>query len=145
MRLEIGFEDFVAQFRMLFDQPGSRWHEPLLATRGDRLSLHRTTFQAEVEGGGPLAIDDHLSLIEADADGRCIGVVAFELDDVDAAYAELDARWEAGEGALYEGPRPSACARDREPRLGGGRCDVRADLRRARSPADRRAWNEAGC
>jgi len=104
MRLEIGFEAFVVQFRMLFDQPASSWNEPLLATRGERLSLHRTTFRAEVEGGGgPLAFDDHLSLAESDADGRCIAVVAFDLDDIDAAYAELDTRFETGEAAA-QGP-----------------------------------------
>ena len=53
---------------MLFDQPGSRWREQLLATRGERLSLTRTRFEAEVaDGGGPLAFDEHLSLAEIDA------------------------------------------------------------------------------
>ncbi len=28
VRLEIGYDEFVAQFRMLFDQTGSRWREP---------------------------------------------------------------------------------------------------------------------
>jgi hypothetical protein len=102
MRLEIGPEDFLVQFRMLFDQPGSRWHEPLLATRGERLSLHRTVFQAEVaDGGGPLAFDDHLSLQEVDADGRWIAALTFDQGDEAAAYAELDARFAAGDAAAH--------------------------------------------
>jgi ketosteroid isomerase-like protein len=110
MRLEIGYEDFVAQFRMLFDQPGSRWHEPLLATRGERLALTRTFFEAEVaRGGGPLAFDDHLSVTEVDADGRWTATVTFDLDYADNAYAELDARYYAGEGATH--PAHSAIMR----------------------------------
>jgi tetratricopeptide (TPR) repeat protein/ketosteroid isomerase-like protein len=111
IRLEIGAEDFVAQYRMLFDQPGSRWHEPLLATRGERLSLHRVLFQAEVaEGGGALELDEHLGLIEVDVEGRQVRLVAFDLEDEDAAYAELDARWQAGEAAAH--PLASKWIRD---------------------------------
>jgi len=107
VRLGIGYEDFLAQFRMLFDQPGSRWRPTLVATRGERLSLHRMIFEAEVAGGGgPLAFDEHLSLTEVDADGRWIGSATFDLEDADAARAELDARFAAGEGALH--PRASA-------------------------------------
>jgi ketosteroid isomerase-like protein len=107
VRLEIGAEDFVTQYRLLFDQPGSRWHEPLLATRGERLSLHRVLFQAEAaEGGGPLEFEEHLALIEVDGEGRQIGLVAFDADDLDGAYAELDARWDAGEATAH--PRASA-------------------------------------
>ncbi len=102
MRLEIGYEEFVVQFRMLFDQPGSHWRVSLLATRGERLSLHRTVFHAEVDGsGGPLAFDEHLSLTEVDADGRMIATVTFDLADEDAAYAELDARYEADASASH--------------------------------------------
>ena len=102
MRLEIGYDAFVVQFRMLFDQPASRWHEQLLATRGERLSLTRTRFEAEVaDGGGPLAFDDHLSLAEIDAEGRIIAFVTFDLEDEDAAYAELDTRYEADASASH--------------------------------------------
>jgi ketosteroid isomerase-like protein len=119
MRLEIGYEDFVAQFRMLFDQPGSRWHESLLGTRGERLALTRTRFEAEVAGGGgPLAFDDHLSLTEVDADGRWIGAVTFDLDDEDAAFAELDARFDRGEATLHPEVWAAQKARSRASRDG---------------------------
>jgi hypothetical protein len=99
--VEIGYEEFLVQERMLFDQPASRWTEPLLAPRGERLSLHRVLFEAEVAGGGPLAFDEHLVLVEVDAAGRLIANVLFDLAAEDAAYAELDARFAAGEGAQH--------------------------------------------
>jgi hypothetical protein len=102
VRLEIGYDEFIAQLRMVFDQPGNRWSAQLLATRGERLSLSRTRFEAEVaDGGGPLAIDDHLSLAELDAEGRIVAFVTFDLEDEGAAWAELDARWNTGEGAQH--------------------------------------------
>ena len=82
MRLEIGHDDFLSQFRMMFDQPGSRWRPTLVATRGERLSLHRMIFEADVAGGGgPLAFDEHVSLTEVDVEGRWIASVTFDLDD----------------------------------------------------------------
>jgi ketosteroid isomerase-like protein len=44
-------------------------------------------------------MDDHLVLHEVDRDGRIVAIVLFDLEDQDAAYAELDARYDAGEGA----------------------------------------------
>ena len=62
-----------------------------------------------------------LCLCEVDATGRRLAVVAFDPDDLDAAYAELDARYDAGEAAPY--------ARTRE---------VQSRLRRA---ANARDWD----
>ena len=88
------------QTRLLFDLPESRFAIELLATRGERLSLHRHEFEGTVpDGGGPLALDPHLALHEVDADGRIVAIVLFDLEDLDAAYAELDARFDAGEAA----------------------------------------------
>ena len=44
---------------------------------------------------------DLLSIIEIDADNRIVAHVAFDLDDIDAAFAELDARYLAGEAAAH--------------------------------------------
>jgi len=70
MRLEIGYEDFVAQFRMLFDQPESRWHEPLLATRGERQAhapeeLERQPAPAHLHGEATVARGQELTPDEA--------------------------------------------------------------------------------
>ena len=42
-----------------------------------------------------------LNIVEIDADERIAAVVAFDPDDFDAAFAELDARYLAGEAAPY--------------------------------------------
>ena len=43
----------------------------------------------------------NLNVIETDEHGQFVTWVRFDADDLDAAYAELDARFEAGEGARY--------------------------------------------
>ena len=42
-----------------------------------------------------------LSVVEINADERIVALVAFDLDDIDAAFAELDARYLAGEAAAH--------------------------------------------
>ncbi len=71
-----------------------------LATRGERLALIRV----RVSGRDPEAIqNDALNIVEIDADERIVGAVVFDLDDFDAAFAELDARYLAGEAAAHAG------------------------------------------
>jgi ketosteroid isomerase-like protein/tetratricopeptide (TPR) repeat protein len=95
-------ETWLAQTRLLFDVPDSRFAIELLATRGERLSLHLHRFAGTVAGGGgPLAVDDHLALHEVDEGGRIVATLLFDLEDESAAYAELDARFERGEAAAY--------------------------------------------
>ena len=62
-------------------------HCVLLATRGDRLALARQEYRH------PLTQLDMLALHEVTADGRLVqcGMI-FDVDDEDAAYAELDER-----------------------------------------------------
>jgi class 3 adenylate cyclase/tetratricopeptide (TPR) repeat protein len=97
-----GREVWLEQFRVLFDVPASHFTTRLLATRGERLSLSLHLFAGEVAGGGgPLAMDDHLVLHEVDRDGRIVAIVLFDLEDRNAAYDELDARWAADEAAAH--------------------------------------------
>ena len=42
-----------------------------------------------------------LGIVEIDADERIVALVAFDLDDIDAAFEELDARYLAGEAAAH--------------------------------------------
>ena len=42
---------------------------------------------------------DALNIVEIDTDERIAAVVMFDVDDIDAAFAELDARYLAGEAA----------------------------------------------
>ncbi len=69
-----------------------------LATRGDRIALTRV----RVSGRDPEAVqNDALSIVEIDADDRIVAIVVFDLDDTDAAFAELDARYLTGEAAAH--------------------------------------------
>ena len=57
---------------------------------------------------------DVLRIVETDAEGRLAARVAFDPDDLDAAFAELDARYLAGEAA------PSARLAERDGRARRG-------------------------
>ncbi|WP_231976803.1 BTAD domain-containing putative transcriptional regulator [Mycobacterium sp. E740] len=71
----------------------------VMATRGDRLALARQRVSGEKR---PEAFGiEVLMVVEVDADNRFAAGVAFDVDDIDAAFAELDARYLAGEAAAY--------------------------------------------
>ncbi|WP_422206664.1 BTAD domain-containing putative transcriptional regulator [Mycobacterium sp.] len=71
-----------------------------LATRGERLTLSRV----RVSGSDPGTIqNDGLNLVEIDAEERIAAIVVFDLDDFEAAFDELDARYCTGEAAEYGG------------------------------------------
>ncbi len=99
LQLRVPAEPSMVQLRVLFDVPGSRWVITPIATRGERLALSRILFEGEVEGGGGALAIDYLAIDEVDADGGSVAVILFDPDDLDAAYAELDARWAAGDAA----------------------------------------------
>jgi hypothetical protein len=44
---------------------------------------------------------DVLNIAEIDADNRIVAFLGFDIDDIDGAFAELDARYLAGEAAPY--------------------------------------------
>ena len=85
-------------FRPFFDLAGieiesrSEW----LATRGERLVLHRTSVEVR-DGMGGLSMAEVLVIDEVDTEGRAVAEIYFDVEDLDAAYAELDARYAAGE------------------------------------------------
>ena len=69
-----------------------------VAIRGERLVLARV----RASGRDPKAIqNDALNVVEIDAEERIVATVTFDLEDFDAAIAELDARYLAGEAATY--------------------------------------------
>ncbi|OBI69298.1 nuclear transport factor 2 family protein [Mycobacterium sp. E796] len=70
----------------------------IMATRGERLALMRVRFSFR-EQGTEAFLGELLGICEINADERIVGAFAFELDDFDAAIAELDARYLAGEAA----------------------------------------------
>ena len=72
----------------------------VIATRGERLALSRVRFSGRDQR--PEAFHaEVLSIVEIDADERIVARVAFDPDDIDAAFAELDARYLAGEAAAH--------------------------------------------
>ena len=52
------------------------------------------------EQGSDAFVIDIIHLIELEADERLATLIMFDLDDIDAAFEELDARYVAGEAAL---------------------------------------------
>src|SRR6185437_14195787 len=72
----------------------------VIATRGERIALCRTIISGEDQQPGAFRIE-FLSVIQITADERIAARSAFELDDFDAAIAELDARYLASEAAPY--------------------------------------------
>ncbi|WP_198048950.1 BTAD domain-containing putative transcriptional regulator [Mycobacterium triplex] len=72
----------------------------VIATRGDRLTLRRSRYTRRDQRPGAFHIDG-LHLIEINADGKIGAAVTFDPDDTDAAIAELDKRFLAGEASAY--------------------------------------------
>ncbi len=72
----------------------------VIATRGERLALSR--IRASGRDQRPEAFHtEALGIVEINADNRIVARVVFDLDDIDAAFEELDARYLAGEAAAY--------------------------------------------
>src|ERR1700758_3176870 len=71
----------------------------VIPPRGVRLELCRTSISGQDR---PDAFRiEFFSVVEINADERIVARVAFDLDDSDAAIAELDARYLAGEAAAH--------------------------------------------
>ncbi|OBF12263.1 hypothetical protein A5730_05190 [Mycobacterium sp. ACS4054] len=69
-----------------------------VAIRGQRLVLARV----RASGRDPAAAEnDALNVVEIDEDDRIASVVTFDLEDIESAVNELDARFAAGEGSRY--------------------------------------------
>ena len=72
----------------------------VIATRGRNLFLGRITFSGDDEGVEAF-LAEMLVVVEIDSDERISAIIVFDLDDFDAAIAELDARYVAGEAAAH--------------------------------------------
>jgi hypothetical protein len=99
-QLELDRDRFVAFTRELGDMRSAQLETKVLATRGDRLGLWRTRLIVADGAIGPSEIE-FLDLAEVDAHGHGVALVRFDAGDQDAAYADLDARFETGEAAAH--------------------------------------------
>jgi DNA-binding SARP family transcriptional activator len=72
----------------------------IMATRGERLVLAHLCFPGRDQGSEAF-VTDVLAIVEINVDERMVAFVTFDVDDIDAALAELDARYLAGEAAPH--------------------------------------------
>jgi hypothetical protein len=70
----------------------------IIATRGERLALSRIRSSNRDPRQGEFGVE-MLNIVEIDTEGRITAHVEYDPDDIDAAFAELDARYLAGEAA----------------------------------------------
>src|SRR5262249_50035798 len=98
--LELDRDQHLESLRFRFEMRSSRTALEVIATRGRRLALTRQRF--ELAGGdvGPSETES-LNVAECDERGHFVVLVTFAPDDLDAAYAELDERYAAGEGVAH--------------------------------------------
>jgi hypothetical protein len=90
----------IANMRALADLGVTNIASVIIATRGERLSLSRSRMSGRDQR--PEAFrTEALSILEIDADNRAAARVVFDLEDIDAAFEELDARYLAGEAAAH--------------------------------------------
>nr|WP_123025282.1 BTAD domain-containing putative transcriptional regulator [Mycolicibacterium stellerae] len=90
----------LAEVRAMADLGVQTMTSVVVATRGQRLTLCRARYSGRDQR--PEAFHTEiLRIIEIDSSERCVASVAFDLDDFDAASAELDARYLAGEAAPH--------------------------------------------
>jgi hypothetical protein len=100
LQLDLDREQFLGFIRPLFDMASSRLESQVLATRGDRLALSRFHFEGSDRDRGPTETES-LIVVEVNDHGERGALVRFDADNLDAAYAELDARYAAGEAAPF--------------------------------------------
>jgi hypothetical protein len=90
----------IAHMRAAADVGAKTITSTVIATRGERLELSRSRISGEDQGAEAFHTE-LLGIAEIDADERIVARVGFDVDDIDGAFAELDARYLAGEAADY--------------------------------------------
>ncbi|OBG99377.1 hypothetical protein A5698_10225 [Mycobacterium sp. E136] len=72
----------------------------VIATRGEHLALVLSRFAADEMPRGEIVAQASM-VIETDAANRLVSNTVFDVDDIDVAFAELDAKYAAGEAAAH--------------------------------------------
>ncbi|MDQ1448494.1 MAG: hypothetical protein QOC79_1465, partial [Actinomycetota bacterium] len=94
-----GRDVHIADSRVVVEVSAPTLSSNVIAARGERLALAHLRIVNRRMSGEVGA--DVLGIAEIDADERIVALVTFDPDNIDAAYAELDARYLAGEAAAY--------------------------------------------
>ena len=98
--IQHGRDAHMADMRTIVDLWITNVSSTIIATRGERLVLMRTHFSGSDQGPGAF-LTEVFGLVEIDTDERIVAIVSFDLEDFDAAIAELDDRYLASEGAAH--------------------------------------------
>ena len=88
----------IANLRAAADVGITYMTSVVIAARGERLMLARVSGG---EGGSGEFLNEVLGVVEINSHNQIAAIVMFDLDDFDAAIAELDARYLAGEAAAH--------------------------------------------
>jgi hypothetical protein len=90
----------IAMLRATFDIGIENVRSTVVAIRGKRLVVDHIDFSGHDQAPEPFH-SELLRVLEIDDDERIAAAVYFDPGDLDAAFAELDARYLAGEAAAY--------------------------------------------
>jgi hypothetical protein len=95
-----GRDDHIAEMRAVAEIGTENVAVTVMAIRGAHLALTRICGSKSGTGPGELSAEV-LNAVEIDAEQRISLRIGFDVDDIDAAIAELDARYAAGEAAKH--------------------------------------------
>jgi hypothetical protein len=98
--LRQGREAAIADMQTIVDLERTDISSTVIATRGTRLILSRNRF-SNPDHGPESFLSELLTVTEATTDNRIAATISFDVDDIDAAFDELDARYLAGEAAPH--------------------------------------------
>ena len=90
----------IDHYRALASVGARRVNTTVLATRGERLAVGLFSFSGD-DGDADAFHAEAIAVVEANEADQIMARVLFDADDVDAAYAELESRYVAGEAAPY--------------------------------------------
>ncbi|MDA2889605.1 BTAD domain-containing putative transcriptional regulator [Mycolicibacterium sp. BiH015] len=95
-----GRDAFIGELRSLADYGLTVITATTVATRGERLALSRAKASVSDERTDGFSVEI-VDVVEVDADHRLVARTVFDVEDLDAAFAELEARYVAGEASQY--------------------------------------------
>src|SRR6201986_1548836 len=96
-----GRDAVILDMRAIADLALMKVTSTVMATRGERLVLMGAQYSGRNRGPEGAFLTEVLGIFEIDADERIVAAVSFDVDGIEAAIAELDARYIAGEAAAH--------------------------------------------